>query len=40
MKPVRYADDFVVLIHGQRVDAEALWDEVGAVLAPRAFACR
>ena len=34
MKLVRYADDFVVLIHGQRVDAEALWDEVGAVLAP------
>ncbi|WP_413769116.1 group II intron reverse transcriptase/maturase [Rhodococcus pyridinivorans] len=34
MKLVRYADDFVVLIHGQRADAEALWDEVGAVLAP------
>jgi RNA-directed DNA polymerase len=24
----------VVLIHGQRADAEALWDEVGSVLAP------
>jgi RNA-directed DNA polymerase len=24
----------MVLIHGQRADAEALWDEVGAVLAP------
>ena len=34
MRLVRYADDFVVLIVGQRVDAEALWDEVGAVLAP------
>jgi len=34
MKLVRYADDFVVLIHGQRADAEALWEEVGAVLAP------
>lgn len=29
MKLVRYADDFVVLIHGRRADAEALWDEVG-----------
>jgi hypothetical protein len=34
MRPVRYADDFVVLIAGSRADAEALWDEVGAVLAP------
>src|SRR3954447_22424640 len=34
MRLVRYADDFVVLLHGQRGDAEALWDEVGAVLAP------
>jgi RNA-directed DNA polymerase len=35
MKLVRYADDFVVLIHGQRADADALWDEVGgSVLAP------
>ena len=34
MKLVRYADDFVVLLHGQRADADALWDEVGAVLAP------
>ena len=34
MRLVRYADDFVVMIHGQRDDAEALWDEVGAVLAP------
>ena len=31
---VRYADDFVVMVGGTRVDAEALWDEVGAVLAP------
>ena len=34
MRIVRYADDFVVLISGVREDAEALWDEVGAVLAP------
>ncbi len=34
MRLVRYADDFVVLLHGQRGDAEALWDEVEAVLAP------
>jgi RNA-directed DNA polymerase len=34
MKLVRYVDDFVVLIHGQRADADALWDEVGSVLAP------
>ena len=31
---VRYADDFVVMVTGQRDDAEALWDEVAAVLAP------
>src|SRR5664280_610015 len=34
MKVIRYADDFLVLIFGQRADADALWDEVGAVLAP------
>jgi RNA-directed DNA polymerase len=34
MKIIRYADDFVVMIHGTRDDAEALWDEVGSVLAP------
>jgi RNA-directed DNA polymerase len=34
MRLVRYADDFVVLVHGTRDDAEALWDEVGQVLAP------
>jgi RNA-directed DNA polymerase len=34
MRLVRYADDFVVLLAGRRADAEALWDEVGAVLAP------
>ncbi|WP_152648601.1 group II intron reverse transcriptase/maturase [Streptacidiphilus anmyonensis] len=34
MKIVRYADDFVVMVHGSRADAEALWDEVAAVLAP------
>lgn len=34
MKVIRYADDFVVMVHGQRHHAEALWDEVAAVLAP------
>jgi RNA-directed DNA polymerase len=34
MRLVRYADDFVVMVAGQRGDAEALWDEVGSVLAP------
>lgn len=34
MKLVRYADDFVILVHGQRSDAEALWVEVAQVLAP------
>jgi RNA-directed DNA polymerase len=33
-KLVRYADDFVVLVAGTRADAEALWGEVAAVLAP------
>ena len=30
---IRYADDFVVVIHGERSDAEALRQEVAAVLA-------
>lgn len=34
MKLIRYADDFVVMVNGQREDAEALWDEVGQVIAP------
>ena len=34
MRLIRYADDFVVLVAGQRGDAEALWGEVGLVLAP------
>ena len=34
MRLVRYADDFVVMVPGTRADAEALWDEVSAVLAP------
>jgi RNA-directed DNA polymerase len=33
-KIIRYADDFVVMVHGQRGDAEAIRDEVTAVLAP------
>ena len=31
---VRYADDFVIMVGGTRDDAEALRDEVAAVLAP------
>ena len=31
---VRYADDFVVLVHGSRADAEALREDVAQVLAP------
>ena len=31
---VRYADDFVVLVHGQRGDAEALRDQIAGVLEP------
>ena len=34
MRLVRYADDFVVMVHGTRDHAEALWGEVAAVLAP------
>jgi RNA-directed DNA polymerase len=34
MRLVRYADDFVVMVGGTRGDAEALWAEVTAVLAP------
>jgi RNA-directed DNA polymerase len=30
---VRFADDFVVLVHGERSDAEALRDEIGEMLA-------
>jgi RNA-directed DNA polymerase len=31
---VRYCDDFVVMVHGSRADAESLRAEVAAVLAP------
>ncbi|MFG2395348.1 group II intron reverse transcriptase/maturase [Streptomyces lavendulae] len=31
---VRYADDFVVLVHGTRQDTEALHEEIAQVLAP------
>ena len=31
---VRYADDFVVMVAGDKEDAEALREEVGAILAP------
>ncbi|WP_432877523.1 reverse transcriptase domain-containing protein [Kribbella sp. CA-245084] len=34
MKLVRYADDFVIMVGGRREQADALWDEVAAVLAP------
>jgi hypothetical protein len=31
---VRYADDFVVMVHGSEAHAEGLWEEVTGVLAP------
>ncbi|MGH3999115.1 MAG: reverse transcriptase domain-containing protein, partial [Pseudonocardiaceae bacterium] len=31
---VRYADDFVILVHGTRADVEALREGIAAVLAP------
>ncbi|REK88674.1 group II intron reverse transcriptase/maturase [Streptomyces inhibens] len=31
---IRYADDFVVMVFGRRDQAEALWGEVGDILAP------
>jgi hypothetical protein len=31
---VRYADDFVILVHGARHDAETLRDDIACVLAP------
>jgi RNA-directed DNA polymerase len=31
---VRYADDFVIMVHGSKAHADALWDEVPDVLAP------
>lgn len=34
MRLVRYADDFVVLVHGQHADAEALRGEVETLLKP------
>ena len=37
---VRYADDFVVMVHGTRADAEALRGDIAAVLAPLGFASR
>jgi RNA-directed DNA polymerase len=33
MRIVRYADDFVVMVNGKQRDADALWDEVSAVIA-------
>ena len=32
---VRYADDFIVLVHGERSDAEAIRAEIGELLADR-----
>ncbi|MFR9781046.1 group II intron reverse transcriptase/maturase [Micromonospora sp. MS34] len=31
---VRYADDFVILVHGTRADVETLHEDIAAVLAP------
>lgn len=33
-KIVRYADDFVILVHGAQAHAEALWTEVADILQP------
>jgi RNA-directed DNA polymerase len=33
-KIVRYADDFVIMVFGSKAHADALWEEVSAVLAP------
>ena len=33
MRLIRYADDFVVMVGGTRVDVETLWQEVAAVLS-------
>jgi hypothetical protein len=38
-RPARYPDDFVVLMHGQRGDAEALREVTARVLEPLAFGC-
>ena len=35
---VRYADDFVVLVHGSQADTEALRSDVAQVLVPMGFA--
>lgn len=31
---IRYADDFAIMVNGSKAHADALWDEVSAVLAP------
>ena len=31
---VRYADDFVIMVHGSKAQTDALWDEVAEVLTP------
>jgi RNA-directed DNA polymerase len=36
---VRYADDFVVLVHGTRGDVEALREDIADVLAPMGCGC-
>lgn len=38
MKLIRYADDFVVLVHGARADAEALFGEVAGSVGTDGFA--
>ena len=34
MRLSRYADGFVVMVHGQREEAQALWREMEGLLAP------
>src|SRR5437764_12523765 len=37
---VRYADDFVVLVHGQEYDVVALREDLASALTPLGFGCR
>ena len=40
MKLIRYADDFIILVHGSVEHVEALWHEVAEVSQPMGFAYR
>jgi len=36
---VRYADDFVILVHGSREHTEALREDVATILARSGYGC-